>query len=203
MNSELNLWNLITTNAEPQREHSGCTCVPGQCACACSYVNMCARVCTSACVWERKTKDRADATREEVPIPLDRILTCTSGIRDHRASDYTTRAGTSHVSRKKRFRRSPTTSIVKYKHALRNIPTFICGTATKRLQGPPLSRKRCVRERWRIEPTAWAKTCPFPSTVCVCVCARARACRHASACRCVLCAHVVVVCMHIINHENE
>ena len=40
---------------------------------------------------QRKTKDRADGMREKVPIPLDGIRTCTSGIRAHRASDYTTR----------------------------------------------------------------------------------------------------------------
>ena len=36
-----------------------------------------------------------------MPIPLDRIRTCTSGMRAHRASDYTTRAGTPRVSRNK------------------------------------------------------------------------------------------------------
>ena len=39
------------------------------------------------CVCQRKTKDRADGMREKVPIPLDGIRTCTSGIRAHRASD--------------------------------------------------------------------------------------------------------------------
>ena len=42
---------------------------------------------TEAC--QRKAKDRADGMREKVHISLDRI-TCTSGIRAHRASDYTT-----------------------------------------------------------------------------------------------------------------
>ena len=35
----------------------------------------------------------------EATIPLNGIRTCTSGIRAHRASDYTTRAGTPRVSR--------------------------------------------------------------------------------------------------------
>ena len=77
---------------------------------------------------------------------------------------YTTRAGTPRASRYKHFRHSPTSSIVKHKHALRNTP--MCGTATptRRLQGPPLSRKRRVREIREIELTAWGEKCPFPST---------------------------------------
>ena len=65
------------------------------------------------CVCQRKTKDRADGMREKVPIPLDGIRTCTSGIRAHRASDYTTRAGTPRVSRNKHIRHSSASSIVK------------------------------------------------------------------------------------------
>ena len=59
---------------------------------------------------------------------------------------------------------SPTSSIVKHKHALRNTPTPIRGTATAsgRLQGPPLSRKRRVRERRKIELTAWGKSAHSP-----------------------------------------
>ena len=45
------------------------------------------------CVCQRKTKDRADGMREKVPIALDGIRTCTSGIRAHRAADYTTKVG--------------------------------------------------------------------------------------------------------------
>ena len=67
-----------------------------------------------------------------VPIPLDGIRTCTSGIRAHRASDYTTRAGTPRVSRNKHFRHSPASSIVKQsciKHSnsyLRDLLVCVC-----------------------------------------------------------------------------
>ena len=48
-----------------------------------------------------------------MPIPLDGMRTCTSGIRAHCASVYTTRVGPPRVSRNKHFRHSPTISIVK------------------------------------------------------------------------------------------
>ena len=48
-----------------------------------------------------------------MPIALDGIRTCISGIRAHCASDYTTTAGTPPVSRNKHFRHSPVSSIVK------------------------------------------------------------------------------------------
>ena len=71
-----------------------------------------------------------------MPIPRNGIRTCTSEIGAHRASDYTTRAGSPHASRNKHFRYSPTSSIVKHKHALRNTPTPICriATATRHLR---------------------------------------------------------------------
>ena len=42
-----------------------------------------------------------------VPIPLDGIRTSTSGIRAHRASDYTMRVRPPHVTQNKHFRHSP------------------------------------------------------------------------------------------------
>ena len=133
-----------------------------QFVCVCVCVRVCVCVCVFVC--QIKTKDRVDSMKEKVPIPLDGIRTCTSGIRAHRASDYTTRAGTPCVSSNKHFGHSPTSSIVKHKHALRNTPTPICGTGTVtgRLQAPPLSRKRCVRERRKIELTAWGKKVSIP-----------------------------------------
>ena len=59
---------------------------------------VCVRACVCVCVCQRKTKDRADGMREKVPILLDGIRTCTSGIRAHRASDYTTRVRLPRVS---------------------------------------------------------------------------------------------------------
>ena len=55
----------------------------------------------------KKTEIEPTAWRKKAPIPLDGIRTCTPGIRAHRYSDYTTRAGTPHVSRNKHFRHSP------------------------------------------------------------------------------------------------
>ena len=49
------------------------------------------------CVRERR-KIELTACAKKVPIPIDGIRTCTSGIRTHRASDYTTRAGTPRIS---------------------------------------------------------------------------------------------------------
>ena len=44
----------------------------------------------------------------------------------HCVSDYSTRAGTPRVKRNKHFKYSPTSSIVKHKHALQNTPTPMC-----------------------------------------------------------------------------
>ena len=64
--------------------------------------------------------------REKVPIILDGIRTFTSGISAPRASDYITRAGMLCASRNKHFIHSPSWSIVKHRHALRNTRTPIC-----------------------------------------------------------------------------
>ena len=147
----------------------GCVCVFMCVTCyACWFVTM---KIVFICVFMRvreSQKMELMAWGKKVPIPLDGTRTCTSGLRAHRASDYTTRAGTPRVSRNKQLmiRHSPTSSIVKHKNALRTTPTAICRTVTdtRRLQGPPLSRKRRVREGRKIELTAWGKKCPFPLT---------------------------------------
>ena len=72
-----------------------------------------ARACTCMCVRERRKIELMARAKKKKPIPLDGIGTCTSEIRAHRASDYTTRAGTSRVCSNKHFRHSPTSSIVK------------------------------------------------------------------------------------------
>ena len=77
-------------------------------ACVCACVRAC--VCVWVCVCQRKIE--LTAWGKKVPIPLDGIRTCTYGIRAHSASNYTTRAGTPHVSQNKNFRRSPASSIV-------------------------------------------------------------------------------------------
>ena len=78
---------------------------------ASSKINVC--VCVCVCVCQRQTKDRADGMSEKVPIPLDGIRTCTSGIRAICPSDNTKRAGMPRVSSNKHYRHSPTSSIVK------------------------------------------------------------------------------------------
>ena len=90
--------------------------------------------------------------REKVPIALDGMRTCTSGIRVHRASDYTTTAGPPPVSRNKPFRHSPVSSIVKQSY-LKHSNAYPRDRDVKHLQGPPLSRTRRVRERRKIELT--------------------------------------------------
>ena len=64
-------------------------CVP-----ACMH----ARVCVCVCVREWQ-KIELTVWGKKVSIPLDGLRTCTSGIRAHRASDYTTRVAPPRVSR--------------------------------------------------------------------------------------------------------
>ena len=97
-----------------------------------------------------------------MPIALDGIRTCISGIRAHSASDCTTTAGTPPVSRNKHFRHSPVSSIVK-QSCMKHSNSYLRDRDAKHLQGPPLSRTRRVRERRKIE-----------LTVCVCLCVRER-----------------------------
>ena len=92
-----------------------------------------------------------------MPIALDGIRTCISGIRAHSASDCTTTAGTPPVSRNKHFRHSPVSPIVK-QSCMKHSNSYLRDRDAKHLQGPPLSRTRRVRERRKIE-----------LTVCVCV----------------------------------
>ena len=77
-------------------------------ACMCA----CVHGCVCVCVRERR-KIELTVWGKKVPIALDGIRTCISGIRAHTASDCTTTAGTPPVSRNKHFRHSPVSSIVK------------------------------------------------------------------------------------------
>ena len=116
-----------------------CVCVPAR-----VRVCVCVRVCVQVC--QRKTKDRADGMREKMPIALDGIRICISGIRAHSASDCTTTAGTPRVSRNKHFRHSPVSSIVK-QSCMKHFNSYLGDLDAKHRQGPPLSRTRRVRER--------------------------------------------------------
>ena len=80
------------------------------CVHACVCKPMC--VCVCVCVKERR-KIELTVWGKKVPIALDGIRTCISGIRAHSASDCTTTAGTPRVSRMKHFRHSPVSSIAK------------------------------------------------------------------------------------------
>ena len=104
-----------------------------------------------------------------MPIALDGIRTCISGIRAHCASNCTTTAGTPPVSRNKHFRHSPVSSIVK-QSCMKHSNSYLRDRDAKHLQGPPLSRTRRVRER---------------RCVCVCVCVCVRACVRVCVCVCV------------------
>ena len=101
-----------------------CVCV-SVCFCVFECLCMCVRACVCVCNRERP-KFRADSMREKVPIILDGIRTFTSGISAPCASDYITRAGTPCASRNKHSRHSPSRSIEKHKHELRNTRTPIC-----------------------------------------------------------------------------
>ena len=71
-----------------------------------------------------------------MPIALDGIRTCISGIRAHSASDCTTTAGTPRVSRMKHFRHSPVSSIAKQ-----------CVTERERERGGGGGERKGERER--------------------------------------------------------
>ena len=120
----------------------------------------CNHECVCVCVCQRKTKDRAHGMREKSAHCPRRFRTCTSGIRAHRASDYTTTAGTPCVSRNKHFRHSPGSSIVK-QSCMKHSASYLRDRDVKHLQGPPLSRTKRVRERRKIELTEWRKKVPI------------------------------------------
>ena len=127
---------------------------------------MCVRACM--CVKERRKIELA-VWGKKVPIALDGIRTCTSGIRAHSASDCTTTAGTSRVSRMKHFRHSPVSSIAK-QSCMKDSNSYLRDRDAKHLQGPPLSRTKRVKERRKIELTVWGKKVPIAlDGMCVCV----------------------------------
>ena len=117
----------------------------------------CVCVCVCVCVKERQ-KIELTVWGEKVPIALDGIRTCISGIRTHSASDCTTTAGTSRVSRMKYFRHSPVSSIAK-QSCMKDSNSYLRDRDAKHLQGPPLSRTKRVRERRKIEPTVCVGAC--------------------------------------------
>ena len=88
----------------------------------------------------------------------------------HHASDYTTRsrARTPRVRRNKHFRHSPTSSIVKHKHALRKFKhsnSYLwdrdCHQASARTSAE--SEKACQRKTTDRADGMREKKCPFPS----------------------------------------
>ena len=111
------------------------------CVCACVRV----RVCVCMCVRERR-KIELTVRGKKVPIPLDGIRTCFSGILAHSASDYTTRVGPPRVSRSEHFRRSPASSTVK-QSCMKTLQLLSARPRRQALEGPPLSRTKRVRVR--------------------------------------------------------
>ena len=98
-------------------------------------------------------------------IALDGIRTCTSGIRAHRASDYTTMAGTPRVSRNKHFRHPPASLIVKQsctKYSNSYLCVRGCARACARARLRACMRACvCVRERRKIELTVRGTKVPI------------------------------------------
>ena len=112
---------------------------------------------------QRKMKDRADGMREKVPISPDRIRSCTSGIRAHRAADYTTRVSPPRVSRSKHFRDSPVSSTAK-QSCMKHSNSYLRNRDVKHLQGPPLSRTKRVRETVCVCKSLWQNLDPQSTT---------------------------------------
>ena len=82
--------------------------------CVCVTMKKVPRVCVCVCVCVReRRKMELTVWGKKVPIALDGIRTCTSGIRAHRASDYTTRVRLPRVSRNKHFSHSSVSSTAK------------------------------------------------------------------------------------------
>ena len=117
---------------------------------------------------QRKTKDRADGMREKVPIALDGIRTCTSGIRAHRAAEYTMKVGPAapRISRNEHFRHSSVSSTAK-QSCMKTLQLLCAGP--RRLASAWTSTES---EEARQRKTKDESVC-----VCVCVyaCVRARA----------------------------
>ena len=106
-----------------------------------------------------------------MPIALDGIRTCISGIRAHSASDCTTTAGTPRVSRMKHFRHSPVSSIAK-QSCMKDSNSYLRDRDVKHLQGPVcVCVCVCVCVRVRVPVS-----CVCACVLCVCVCACVRAC---------------------------
>ena len=117
-----------------------------------------------------------------MPIPLDGIRTCTSGIRAHRASGYTTRVRLPRVSRNKHFRHSPISSTAK-QSCMKHSNVCVCAR---------------TRVRARVYVCVWC-VC-MCVCVCVCVCVTVSVCVCVCVCVCVR-AHACVgvcVCARII-----
>ena len=119
----------------------------------CKFVCVC--VCVCVCQRERR-KIELTVWGKRVPTPVDGSQTCTSAIRAHRASDFTTRVRPPRVSWNKHFRHSPVSSTTK-QSCMKHSSSYLRDRDVKHLQGLPLSRTKRIRERWKIELTVWGK----------------------------------------------
>ena len=102
-----------------------------------------------------------------MPIALDGIRTCISGIRAHSASDCTTTAGTSRVSRMKHFRLSPVSSIAK-QSCMKDSNSYLRDRDAKHLQGRVCV---CARAHARACVCVFEYLCMF-TCLGVCMCGR-------------------------------
>ena len=115
------------------------------------------------CVCQRKTKDRADGMRKKVPIALDGIRTCTSGIRAHRASDYTTRVWPPRVSRNKHFRHSPVSSTAK-QSCMKTLQLLSAGPRRQASAITSAESDEACQRKTKDRADGMRKKCPLPST---------------------------------------
>ena len=130
--------------------------------CVVRACGVCVCVCVCVCVRVReRRKIKLTAWGKKVPIP-DGIRTCTSGIRAHRASDYSTRAGTPCVSQTNISDTHPPApswnTIMHYE----TLQLLFAGPRRQASAGPPLGRMKRVRERRKIELTVWGEKVPIP-----------------------------------------
>ena len=147
------------------------------CMCTCFCLFLC------LCVRERR-KIELTAWGKKVHIPLDGIRTCTSGIRAHRAPDYTTRAGTPRVCGCVRERRKIELTAWGGKvpiplDGIRTCTSGICAHRAFRLHH---EGRHASRQSLRVCVCACVRACVRVCVcVCVCACVRVRACVYACA----------------------
>ena len=121
-----------------------------------------------------------------MPIALDGIRTCISGIRAHSASDCTTTAGTPRVSRMKHFRHSPVSSIAK-QSCMKDSNSYLCVCVCVRMCVVCVCVCVCVCVHALMSVRVYAYDCVCHGACTrICVSVRAYPCAHAHLTFCAL-----------------